>query len=117
MTKRIGKLNANIGANAVYHCVKKNDTFDKSAQDIYNLVVTTKNKQKNKEVHVYVDIDGHRNKNGGFTPDMFELQFDFLVQFLLKYVNSVTIPMGNFSNPQPLLEMPDALRIDNQPTE
>ena len=50
---------------------------------------------------LFLEIDGHRNSNGGFDDDMLELQSNFMQEFLLQFVTRVVTPLAEFENPKP----------------
>ena len=63
----------------------RRENFEKAATDIFNLLKSAQNKSPNVARILYVDIDGHKNDQGGYDNDMFELQKDFGLGFLAKY--------------------------------
>lgn len=69
----------------LYHRVMRRENFEKAATDIFNLLKSAQTKSPNVARILYVDIDGHKNDQGGYDNDMFELQKDFGLGFLAKY--------------------------------
>jgi len=69
--------------------------------------------------HLYLDIEGHRNENNGFDNDMFELQQEFCIGFLLPWLTTLYIPLGaKIINPGEQREdLPEALLITNPHVE
>lgn len=47
---------------------------------------------------LYLDIEGHRNKKGGFDTDMLELQKEFLLGFLMEYLHEAKMPFASVEN-------------------
>jgi len=43
---------------------------------------------------LYLDIDGHRNREGGFDADMLELQQHFILGFLMQFLSEVNMPLA-----------------------
>lgn len=56
----------------IYHRVMRNENFEKAANDLYDLLIETQKKYPDSSRLLYLDIDGHRNSNGGFDKDMLE---------------------------------------------
>lgn len=84
---------------AIYHVVKPNEDFDTAAKSIYQLVVEAQAKEPNQDRYLYIDIEGHRNKNGGLDHDMYELLTHFTLGFLGQYVKKIQSPMYSYNNP------------------
>ena len=74
MYDRIGKEKKMI---ALYHRVYRRENFEKAAKDLVELIYMAQEKAPNIPRALYVDIDGHRNKVGGYDADMQELQTEF----------------------------------------
>jgi hypothetical protein len=83
---------------AIYHVVFKNENFDTAARAIAKLVFRAQETAPNKKRCLYLDIEGHRNKRGGFDGDMFELQRHFLMGFMMPYLAELCIPLGRYIN-------------------
>lgn len=45
-----------------------------------------------------MDIDGHRDKKGVFDEDMFELQCQYILGFLFKYLSKAYLPIVEVEN-------------------
>ena len=60
-----------------------------------------------------MDIEGHRNDEGGYNRDMFELQRDFLLGFLMPYLTECSVPLiGKVRNRSPQRnDVPERLEI------
>lgn len=78
---------------AIYHVVLENEDFVLAAKMLYKLVYMAQQQNPNQPRVLYLDIDGHRNKQGGFDHDMFELQKDFVLGFLSPYLSEVHMPL------------------------
>lgn len=97
---------------AIYHRVKKHEDFNKSARTILELVQTANLRAPNKDRCLYLDIDGHRNAAGGFDVDMFELQQDFVLGFLLPFLKEAHMPIISVENTEDQRnDIPDRLEI------
>lgn len=83
---------------AIYHVVYENEDFNTAATDLVKLTSDVIKKFKDKKRILYLDIDGHRNKQGGFDHDMFELQKDFILGNLIYYYSEVHMPLGGVKN-------------------
>jgi hypothetical protein len=47
---------------------------------------------------LFLDIEGHRNSNGGFDADMVELQERFLLRFLQRFLSEIHCPLASAVN-------------------
>jgi hypothetical protein len=45
-------------------------------------------------IHLFVDIEGHRNDEGGFTTEMFLVQKQLFTNILPAFTSSITMPLG-----------------------
>ncbi|MCL2085627.1 HNH endonuclease [Candidatus Saccharibacteria bacterium] len=98
--------------SAIYHVVYSHEDFNTSARILFELVKEAQLQSPGRKRVLYLDIDGHRNKKGGFDADMFELQNEFMFGFLMKYLSEVYIPFGNFKNSNSQDDnIPDGLEI------
>ena len=96
----------------LYHRVMRRENFEKAATDIFNLLKSAQTKSPNAPRLLFVDIDGHKNDQGGYDNDMFELQKDFGLGFLAKYFTEVHFPLGDFINSKPQCnDIPEKLEI------
>lgn len=85
---------------AIYHAVYENESFEDAASMIFGLISNAQKNYPDYERVLYLDIDGHRNQEGGFDADMFELQVEYITGFLMKYLKEVHIPLGTIINKQ-----------------
>ncbi len=83
---------------ALYHAVFEEEGFEATIDHIHQLVKTSQEKNPNRKRFFYLDIDGHKNENGGYDHDMYELQRHFLLGFLLPYLTEIHMPLGSFRN-------------------
>ena len=90
--------NKEIGKIAIYHEVYEDETFEQAASTLFGLVSNAQKDFPNYERVLYLDIAGHKNENSGFDNDMFELQCEYMVQFLGKYLSEIHMPLGNLIN-------------------
>jgi hypothetical protein len=101
---------------AIYHAVRAHEGFEKAAQTIFELVREAQRKQPGRPRVIYLDIEGHRNNQGGFDTDMLELQQEFLIGFLGDYVTELVLPLIRVANKRPQNdEVPDRLGIQERP--
>lgn len=82
----------------IYHIVYENEDFENSAQVLFDLIKQAQKNSPNQKRILYLDIEGHRNKKGGFDNDMYELQRHFILKFLMPYLNSVYMPLISIKN-------------------
>jgi hypothetical protein len=85
-------------AIAIYHTVFEGDSFAAAARTLFCLISTAQKSMPNQKRVLYLDIEGHRNKAGGFDADMLELQKDFILGFLLPFLTVVHMPLMSAEN-------------------
>lgn len=96
----------------LYHRILRRETFEQAAMDLFNLLKSAQIKLPGTPRILYVDIDGHRNKNGGYDSDMLQLQKDFGIDFLGKYFTEIHFPIIDFQNTATQCNnIPDTLNI------
>lgn len=79
---------------------------------ILKLIRDAQEEYPNKPRAVYLDIEGHRNEQGGFDADTYELQTKFAMEFLLPFVTDLHIPLISLTNTKDQdNEIPDVLEI------
>jgi len=82
----------------IYHVIFENESFEAAAKTLIKLVYEAQKKEPNRPRCLYLDIEGHRNKEGGYDADMFELQRHFLLAFLMPYLTELHMPLGSVTN-------------------
>ncbi len=97
---------------SLYHVVEESDNFDKAAQDLFKLIAEAQKKYPDWPRVLYLDIRGHLDERGRFEPDMVELQQEFLVAALGKFLTALDMPLVSLINPE-LQDnnLPDSLGI------
>jgi hypothetical protein len=85
------------GATALYHVVFEKETFEDAAEKLLQLIRSAQEREPGAPRYLFLDIDGHRNKLGGFDSDMAELQTEFMHQFLLQFLTGACTPLGDYS--------------------
>lgn len=97
---------------AIYHVVFANENFTVAAKMIFRLIRDAQKRFPGRKRILYLDIDGHRNSNGGYDHDMFELQKDFLLDFMGQYLTEIHTPLYHVKNKK-LQEndVPDELKV------
>ena len=83
---------------AIFHAVLENETFEQAASTLFGLISNTQKDFPDCKRILYLDIEGHRNNNGGFDNDMFELQCQYIIGFLGKYLSEMHMPLGSLIN-------------------
>jgi hypothetical protein len=99
-------------STAIYHVIMPKDTFEDAAQAIFASVFLLQKNYPNQERMIVIDIEGHRNKQGGFDHDMFELQCYFNLNIILPYVTRIFSPLACVENKYPQInEIPEELNV------
>lgn len=86
-------------AIAIYHRVLPRENFQKAANDLLALVHDAQARAPGKPRVLYLDIDGHRNQEGGFDGDMLELQKEFCLGLLMPFLTEAHLPLVSVRNP------------------
>ena len=99
----IGQSRVERGERAValYHVVYGHEGFDEAAAALFTLVRDAQRLQPGRKRKLFLDIDGHRNRQAGFDADMLELQSEFLIGFLAPFLAEVHCPMISMANREP----------------
>ena len=85
---------------AVYHVVGPDDTFEQAATALMALVRQAQNEYPDWPRVLYLDVDGHEGNAAGFTPDLYELQQEFLFSAIAPFVSAFETPLtGGLVNP------------------
>lgn len=101
-----GKLSAR--PTALYHRIFESDTFEDAVEKIWQLVRHAQILRPGAPRVLYLDIDGHRNSEGGFDEDMYELQKDFVLGAIGRYIKAAHMPLFSVRMPGPQLnDLPD----------
>jgi hypothetical protein len=61
--------------------------------------------------HLYLDVEGHRNKAGGFDHDAYELITHFVHGYLMQWLTETHTPLGTYRNPRQREDVPDGLDV------
>ena len=84
---------------ALYHVVYPHEGFEESAQALFRLVKRAQEVRPGRPRSLILDIEGHRDDDGRFDRHMRELQEDFVLGFLSRYLSEIHIPVFSGENP------------------
>jgi hypothetical protein len=99
-------------ALTLYHCIYPEENFHDAAHALFDLVAYTQRTFPGAKRQLFLDIEGHRTPTDAFDGDMFELQKDFLLGFLMPFLTEVRMPLAGARNQNPQREdLPDGLHI------
>lgn len=105
-------------AVALHYRVSAREGFAQAAQDVFQLVQNAQQHSPGKKRVLYLEIDGHRTREGGFDADMLELQQEFLLGFLGPYLSEIYTPLMHVTNPKPQEnDIPPALIVQDKREE
>ncbi|MFF4919240.1 HNH endonuclease [Kitasatospora sp. NPDC001261] len=97
---------------AIYHDMKVYENFERAANRIFECVQSAQKTRPGAPRHLYLDIQGHRNSQGGFDHDALELMQEFIIGYLGKYLTTINMPLLHGSNTVPQRnDLPEALMI------
>ena len=101
---------------AIYHVVYSHEDFNHAATTLFELVRQAERVKPGMKRKLFLDIEGHRNSEGGFDGDMFELQQEFLLGFLSQFLAEIHSPLVSVTNSQPQIDdIPERLDIHDNP--
>ncbi|RRJ66070.1 HNH endonuclease [Paenibacillus oralis] len=83
---------------AIYHLVYEHEDFEATATILMKLLQKVQKDSPNQKRYLYIDIEGHKNNSGGYDHDMFELQKDFALGFLLQFFTRIHTPLISVEN-------------------
>jgi hypothetical protein len=76
---------------ALYHVVLPHEGFEESARALFRLVHRAQETKPGQRRMLFLDIEGHRQADGRFDADMYELQHDFLLGVLAPFLTEAPI--------------------------
>ena len=92
------KIESDDRAVAIYHLVYAHEGFEESAQILFKLVQKAQRMKPGRKRKLFLDIEGHRNSEGSFDADMSELQTEFLMGFLSRFLLEIQAPLLSTAN-------------------
>lgn len=98
-TKVQTKIESDDRSIAIYHVVYEHEGFEESAQNLFKLVQNAQRRKPRKKRNLYLDIENHKNDDGSFDVAMIELQNEFLLGFLSRYLSEIHAPLVKAKNP------------------
>ena len=98
---------------ALYHVVDKHEPFDDTADKLHQMLRRVAETNPGAPRYLYLDIEGHRNEAGGFDNDMLELQQNFILGFLSRWLTRISFPLsgGVIETQQQYEDIPPTLSI------
>ena len=98
---------------AIYHRVYSHETFETAIGHIHKCLVEAQKKWPNKPRHFLLDIDGHRQSDGAWDADMWELLFHVLMEGnYYKFFTTCYTPVAELKNTgSQVNEVPDEINI------
>jgi hypothetical protein len=108
-----GQPSPPAGTVALYHMVYRDEGFEEAATALSEITREAERTHPGQRRVLYLDIEDHRNPQGGYDHDMFELQRDFILGLLMPFLAEAHLPLGGHvinSKPQ-RGDLPDRLVI------
>jgi hypothetical protein len=97
---------------AICHLVLAEEDFSTAAEHIVRLIAAAQDEAPNAPRHLFLYVEGHRNANGAFDRDMFELQRHFLLGFLMQYLTELSMPLMVARNKKAQINsVPESLKV------
>ncbi|WP_201294752.1 HNH endonuclease [Nocardiopsis sp. FR4] len=111
------KIN-NSGKKAIiWHEMTIEEDFTKAASRIFRMLKNCQDRFPNKKRALYIDVQGHRNSEGGFDHDAFELIHYFALEKMAQYLTEVRTPLIHIITNKPQLPLPEELIITDEKNE
>lgn len=88
----------NVQKFMIYHRVYENEGFEESAETLYQLVEKAVSEYPEAELHLVLEIEGHKGEYDGFDWDMFELQTYFVLEVLMRHLTTATTPLCKYGH-------------------
>jgi len=99
---------------ALYHNIEENKSVLQAVTNIWNLIRDAYTSDKMDvdadTLELYIDIEGHRNDEGGFSEDMYLMQKQLFINILPAFMDSIHFPLGDVEAADADLE--EVLRAD-----
>ena len=111
------KIDSEDDAVVIYDVVYEDEGFAESAQNLFRLLQNAQRLSPGKKRKLYLDIEGHRAKEGGYDNDVLELQRRVLLGLLRPYLSEIRSPLGHTANPMQRNDLPSALILTDRKDE
>ena len=95
------RIEKDEGRVLLYQLVHAYEGFEDAARAIWELLTEAQRRFPDAPRHLFLDVEGHRNSAGGYDAEMYELQFNFILQSLMPFFTEVAIPLISLENPKP----------------
>ena len=82
----------------ICHTIMENDSIKSAAKDLLKLLSNTQKQKPNKPRILYININGHRNKAGGYDQEMYKLQMEYGRKFLIQFFEEIHFPLYSMKN-------------------
>lgn len=94
---------------ALAHVMAADEDFDTTADKLFQLVKHAAATNPGAERHLHLDIEGHRNPAGGWDTDALEIQKEFVVDFLGRWLTGVNVPLYSATTAGQHEDIPDSM--------
>ena len=96
----------------LYHDMAVYENFERCAQRIFAILRDSQRKYPSAERTLLLRIQGHRNDEGGYDHDAWEIIHHFIPEFIFPYLKAAITPFGEFrNNNKQRDDIPDRLEI------
>ncbi len=89
------------GAALILHTMRADEGFDETAEILMKLIHDTQHKSPDAPRHLVFTVEGHRNDEGGYDEDAWELINNFIPGFLSRYLTQYEHPYAAVRMPNP----------------
>ena len=78
---------------SLYHIVEPAHDFDHAAQAIFDLLKESQSRYPDWPRVLYLDVQGQVDEQGRFVDEMVELQQEFLIQAMGRFMTAIDMPL------------------------
>ncbi len=96
---------------AIYHEMRVTEDFETTADMLFQMVQKAAKEYPASKRALHLDIEGHRNSEGGLDSEAFELVKHFLIGYLMQWLTELSTPLGSYGNPSQREDIPEHLNI------
>jgi hypothetical protein len=99
-------------AMLIYHDMRVHEDFERCAQRLFQMTQSSAKQFPGKRRILILDIQGHRNKAGGFDSDSYDILREFILGYLMPFLSEAQTPLYHVKNPRGQSEdIPEILQI------
>jgi hypothetical protein len=95
-------------AIAIYHVMYAAEDFDDTADILFQLVKSAAATNPGQPRHLYFDVEGHRNAEGGYDSEAMDV-YGFIIKYLAEWLTEFPGPLSRYRNEHQSEDIPEQL--------